>query len=87
MTFKTIILILIAILLIAGTYKFSLSDYEEECFQYLTIWKNFTYQDYSSYSDCLDISIYSKCRIINKSFSIPVINKDICVKYHLVRKV
>ncbi len=84
-------LILLA-LLIAGTHRFSLSDYEEECYQYKQIpyIVNFSYQDYKDGRYCIgDTSGYwhLNCSIVTKYYFYNSTKNGNCIKYHLVRKV
>jgi len=90
---KGLALSLIVIFMFFATssgYKFYLSQYQEECYQYATqiYVANYTYQDWKDGSKCisqmdwwnLDCSIVTKYIYFNSTrFT------DECVKYHLVR--
>jgi hypothetical protein len=78
---------LILLVSVGATYRFVLSEYQEECYEYdqIPVVKNWTWQDYNDYSCCLGYNLYCKCEIINKTYYYnSTINGD-CKKYHLVR--
>ena len=91
--FQKSILLILLFALIAGTYRFSLKDYEEECYQYKTedFLANYSFKDYVSGRYCIgDRSGYwgLNCSIITKRvFYNSTRFTGECIKYHLVRKV
>ena len=88
---KAVLLILLFVL-IAGTYRFSLKDYEEECYLYKTekFVTNYSFNDYVHGKYCIgDRSGYwgLNCSIITKyAFYNSTRFTEECIKYHLVRK-
>ena len=84
-------LCILIVLLIGAGYRFYLSQYQEECYQYATetYVTNFSYKDYKHGAYCigdtsgywgLNCSIVTKYRYFNSTkFT------DKCIKYHLVR--
>ena len=90
--FQKVVLLILLFGLVAGTYRFSLKDYEEECFEYkqekyLT---NRSYKDYVHGKYCIgDRSGYwgLNCSIVTKYYFYNSTKNGRCIKYHLVRKV
>ena len=82
----------ILLLLVTGAgYKFYLSQYEEECYQYAieNYVYNYSYEDYEDGAYCIgDTSGYwgLNCSIVTKYWYFNSTRfTDKCVKYHLVR--
>ena len=91
--FQKVVLLILLFGLIAGTYRFSLKDYEEECFEYNKISKNWTYRYCNSsirhFMVCPNFDNMCNCpkgRVVELNFSYSI-DTDKCIKYHLVRKV
>jgi hypothetical protein len=79
---------IILILVMGATYKFYLSDYTEECYEYdkIPATSNFTWQDWNDYSCCLGWGgMFCSCKIINKTITYNTTIDGACRKYHLVR--
>ena len=87
-----VFIICLMLLIVAGTHRFSLKDYEEECFEYQKVpyVTNFSYQDYKDGKYCYrDRSGYwgLNCSIIIKYHLYNSTRNGECIKYHLVRRV
>ena len=97
---KTFLFLIVVILLIGGTYRFSISQYEEECLEYkMDSWIelqccDWTYgfdmcrkmynETHKYYYDSISCDEYA----FWYSKNITIYNTtDVCSKYHLVRKI
>jgi hypothetical protein len=70
---------------VAATYRFSLSEYQEECYEYnqIPVVKNWTWQTYSSC--CWAMDMWCPCKVINTTYYYNSTIDGSCKKYHLVR--
>lgn len=87
------LIMLLLVFTVAATYRFTLSEYQEECYEYLTELYNYTYEQctggYYYYSNIFYgndnvnwINPVPSCKNIT---TIAVRTSDRCLKYHLVR--
>ena len=80
------------LLVIGAGYKFYLSQYQEECYQYATenYIANYSYQDWKDGNKCINPSGWwnLNCSIVTKYYYFNSTKfTDKCIKYHLVRYV
>ena len=79
----------LSLALVSAAYRFQLSQYEEECYQYTTE-KYLANLSFPQYADGTNCYFYNNFRKLNCSIKYIFYNStrftDKCSKYHLVRK-